>query len=326
MVYLLGYDFLNSNRNTDMSFMEQHLKEKFNSTLGEKIFKVINQFAIVQYLLDNKQDIVILKQLENDLNEQLSLMSNKKMYIESITKERKHIIKEIEKIDKYINNDLELKKEYIKQNKELPQEERVFSLSDFSEKVQKQRDDYNLKLKDLTEKLKPNNYVTEKNLTEKNYNFIKELDLDNLDINKFAKSLVMLFLKAFNEEASKITNKKELKDKIYELRYINLFNINKNVSIGKEYKQIIEKAKKDLITIACNLKAITIFSKNVNDNYKIYKHIFESRIIDLESVYIEITKDNVLKLYDENSIEKEEKLQSITELNVKCNRKIKMFI
>ena len=51
-----------------------------------------------------------------------------------------------------------------------------------------------------------------------------------------------------------------------------------------------------------------------------------NKIIDLENAYIEIDKENKVLLYDENSLEKQEKFAEFKEVTVKRNKKIKIFI
>ena len=122
-----------------------------------------------------------------------------------------------------------------------------------------------------------------------------------------------------NIQIDKITLKKELIEKIYILRYLNF-------SIKEEYKKQLDKLQKKIITQGCNLKFLTIFSQDVTENYSIYKNMFETKIIDLESTYIEISKDNIVKIYDENSLEKEEKYNKFKDIIIKYNKRIKIFL
>ena len=116
----------------------------------------------------------------------------------------------------------------------------------------------------------------------------------------------------------------------YCLRYYKFVPISKNKfvkGIG-ENKEELENLEKELITKACNIKGITIFSKNINENFNIIKEVLNTKIIDLEKVYLEIKKekqDVKVIIYDENNIENEIKLNISEEINVKYNKKIKLF-
>lgn len=322
LVYLIGYDKLN--KEIETQYLETILKEQYKTTLAEKVLKTIIQLSIINYIKKNPDENKELKNIGEQLQKSFSLMEDKKTYIEEITKQKKEYIKEIENIDKYINDDLALKKEYIKQNEKLPQDQRVFSLSDFSEKIEERRSFIENEIKTLTEKLKPKNFVKEKSKIEKEINFIKELGMENEE--EAIKEFIDLILKAINSQIEKMETKKEAVDKIYILRYLKLLNIDSKKTVGSLNTKQFEKIEKNLITTACNLKAINIFSQDVEENYKIYKNIFNTKIIDLESAYIEINKENIVQIYDENSLEKEEKFTELKELSVKRNKKIKIFI
>lgn len=324
LVFIMGYDTLNQNKNITIKDLEIMLKEKYKPVFAEKILKIVTQVSSINYINQNPKEYEKLKQNEKQMKKTYLLMEDKKRYIEDITNQKKKYVKEIEKIDKYINDDLALKKEYIKQNEKLPQNQRVFSLSDFSEKIEAKRIWLEGEIKTLTDKLKPQNFVKEKNKIEKKLEFIKELSIEEpiALIHEF----INLTLRAINTQIEKIETKKEVTEKIYILRYLKLISVNGEKTAGDLCKKQFEKVEKNLITVGCNLKALNILSQDVEENYKIYKNIFNTKIIDLESAYIEINKENVVSIYDENSLEKREKLIELKEIAVKYNKKIKIFL
>lgn len=322
LVYLVGFERFNEN--IKLKELEKLLKEKYNQELADEIINTVLQLTIKEYINKKPEEEKILKNKEKQLQKELKIMEDKKTYVEEITKQKKEYIKEIETIDKYINDDLKLKREYIKQNEKLPLEKRVFSLSDFSEQTEARREVLENKIKELTEKLKPQNYVKEKNEVENDITFLQSLKIEKEEnvIKEFTENC----LKAINMQIEKITIKKEIVDKIYILRYLKQLNINSSKTLGDLCKKQFEKLEKKIITTGCNIKALNIFSQDVEENYRIYKNIFNTKIIDLESAYIEVCKDNMVQIYDENSLEKEEKIADINELSVKYDKKIKIFI
>lgn len=324
LVYLIGYDILNQNKSITLQDIEAALKRKYKQALTEKILKALTQISILDYIRKNPDEYKELEKIEKQMKEKYSLMEDKKAYIDEIANEKKKYVKEIEKIDKYINDDLALKKEYIKQNERLPQDQRVFSLSDFSEKVQAKRDFAESEIKVLVEKLKPQNYVKEKVKLEKKLNFINELRTE--EDNELIQNFINIILKGIDNQIEKIETKKDIIDKIHILRYLKFININNNKNSGDLCKKQFEKLEKKLITIGCNLKALNIFSLDVEENYKVYKNIFNSKIIDLESAYIEISKENIISIFDENSLEIQEDYKDLKELTVKKDKKIKIFM
>lgn len=324
LVYLLGYDTINQNKNMKIQDLEIILVEKYKQSLSNKLLKNLTKIAILNNIEKNPSEYEVLKNVEKDLQSNLKLMEDKKTYIDEITKQKKNLVKEIEKIDKYINDDLLLKKEYIKQNEKLPQSKRIFSLSDFSDKIQEERGVLEKKIQKLTEKLKPKNYVKDKIKIEEQLEFIKELR-EGKTI-EFVKEFINISLKAINTQIDKMELKREVIDKIYILRYLKQMHVNYQIIAENICKKQFEKTEKKLITKGCNLKALNIFSKDIEENYKIYRNIFNNKIIDLENAYIEIDKENKVSLYDENSLEREEKFAEFKELTVRYNKKTKIFI
>lgn len=324
LVFIIGYDTLNQNKNITIKDLEIMLKKKYKPALVEKILKTVTQVSVINYINQNPDEYEKLKQNEKQMEKTYLLMEDKKRYIEDITNQKKKYVKEIEKIDQYINDDLALKKEYIKQNEKLPQDERVFSLSDFSEKIELRRIWLKNEIKTLTDKLKPRNFVKEKTKIEKDLEFIKELSIEDPIV--LVKEFINFILKAINAQIEKIETKKEVTEKIYILRYLKLMSVDSEKTSGDLCNKEFEKVEKNLITVGCNLKALNILSQDVEENYKIYKNIFDTKIIDLESAYIEINKENEVSIYDENSLEKKEKLVELKEIAVKYNKKIKIFL
>lgn len=326
MVYLLGFENINQIKTIKLVQLEELLEQKYKQTLGEKIFNTINKIAILKSLeIDSTIKAKILN-IKQELDIKLKLMEDKKKYIDEISQIKKEYIKKIEEIDQYMNNDLKLKKEYIKQNQILSPSERFFSLSDFSESIEQKKKDLKLKIDELTQGLKPKNYVKEKSKIEKNLKLINELNIEEPKIENEIYEFLNLLLKCLSIEINSMESKKDVLEKMYILRYLNLFYINGKEIIGKKYNKLLQKIEQKIIIIGCNLKILNIFSKNVKENYEIYKNIFKNQIIELESINIEISKENNLKIYDENSLEIEEHHNEFKELIVKRNKQIKIFL
>ena len=155
--------------------------------------------------------------------------------------------------------------------------------------------------------------------------FYNEINVENNNLSDFIDEFINLLFKAITEQVKKTTLKKEIIEKLYMVRYLNLYKLF-DTTIGEKYKKQINKLQKDIITKACNLKALTIFSQDISENYLIYNNIFRSKIIDLDSMYIEITKDNTIRFYDDEAMDIEEKQNGFKDLIVRKNKKIKIII
>ncbi|MCL2355453.1 MAG: hypothetical protein FWC68_06340, partial [Oscillospiraceae bacterium] len=89
------------------------------------------------------------------------------------------------------------------------------------------------------------------------------------------------------------------------------------------------KVEKALITKACKLKTLTILSNSININYDLISNLLSSKIIDLDEVVVEFKKKEgktVFKIYEDNMIDTIKEYDYIEDLNVKYNRKIKLFL
>ena len=87
-------------------------------------------------------------------------------------------------------------------------------------------------------------------------------------------------------------------------------------------------AEKYLITKACNLKVINILSNSIEENYKLISNILDCNIIDLDEMNLEIKmKENkvVINIFDDNMIDKSIEYKEKLDLNLKSNKRIKLF-
>ena len=245
-------------------------------------------------------------------------------------KKKKKIVEEISKIDKTINNDRKLKNEFIARNELLDMNHRIFSLSDFVEVLEKEREDLIKKLNTYSKKMEPLNFIKTKTEIETKLTLIKEIDLlkqDKKTYNQKEKELLGLVYEAIRIQINNIEGKETLINLIYKMRYYSLIYVTENEQV---YNIVdVNPFQKLVITKACKLKIITIFSRNIKENYEIIKSILQTDIIELEKIYFKfIQKENkiILEIYDEDNIYKTLEFSTIEELNVKLNKKIKVFI
>ena len=142
-----------------------------------------------------------------------------------------------------------------------------------------------------------------------------------------------VFLRCFEQNIEKIKSKKEVIDYIYNLRYYNLIPYKKEVCIKqiKELKTNIEKVERMLIEKAFEYKVINRISNIDGINFEILKNIFYTRILKLETINIEIKKEdeeNLVNIYDDKILESKVKLgidRDLKKTGIKYNKKIKIF-
>ncbi len=336
--FLVGYEFLQESINNinNIDFIENFeysLENKFNEDLKNSITKLIYQISILENIINNNEKKETILEELTKFKIDLEKMNNKKVYLQEIANAKKIIGKEIKKIDEIINDNKLLREKFINRNKELSEDEKIFSLSEYSEILTEKRDKLMLRLKEYSTLMKPMNYVKRK--TElKNKIDILEVINTNEDIKKVEEKLFIklqiIFMQAYKEAIKKAKTKKEIMEYIFFFRYYKLLPINENEKIKDivDLQNEIAKTEKYLITTACNLKAMNILCKNVNTNYEITSQILSLNIIDLEDMLLEFRKQNnniILNVYDEGTIEESKEYETIEELNVKFNKKIKLF-
>ena len=334
---LLGNDFLKKfiNHITINDFIQEFEKEIDGICTDENIdmAKLIYQIAILENMLENtakKEDILKTKET---LKHELEEMENKKEYLQKISNQKKIIGKEIREIDEIISNNKLLREKFIKDNENLEKEKRIFSLSEYTEMLQNKRNNLLDKLEEYSQLMKPMNFVTKKAELSKN-NAILEIIEPNINIEEKVNTILMelqtSFLKLLNEKIKNIQSKKEIVEYIYLFRYYKLIYINRQEQI-KDINQLseeIRKVEKHLITRACKLKAVNILCNDIEKNYELVSKILSYNIIDLEDLSLEFKKHDkniVLSIYDDDTIEDSIIYDGNEELNVKFNKKIKLF-
>ena len=145
--------------------LEEKIAKLSDEITASEFLKRFYELSIISYLSENNQEKARLIETLENLQSELKKIANKKLYLEQITLKKREIQKKIKEIDILLNDDMLLKKAYIDTNKELSPEERIFSLSDFSEIQEEKRK----KLVDLLEENNkmqdPINYIKVKSRT-----------------------------------------------------------------------------------------------------------------------------------------------------------------
>lgn len=331
---LVGHEFLDSwqkSKNIDYIVkLIDELERKYKTDLAEKLFKTITQLSILSFIENNEEERKRLLKIQEELQKEFNELDDKTAYITSLGEKKKKIVEEINKIDKTINNDRKLKKEFIARNEILDMNHRIFSLSDFVEVLEKEREELIKKLNIYSKKMEPLNFIKTKTEIETKLTLIKEIDLlkqDKKIYDEKIKELLNLVYEAIRIQINNIEDKETLVDLIYKLRYYRLIYVTENKQVNNIIN--VNSFQKLAITKACKLKIITIFSRNIKQNYEIIKNILQTDIIELEKIYFKfIQKEDriILEMYDEDNIYNTIEFSAIEELNVKLNKKIKVFI
>lgn len=307
----------------------EKIKNKFIESYGEELAKsFLEKFIQVAILNTTKKNKEYKEKVQNEmqgLEEELKSMSNNKLFIENLSEQKKQITKQIKEIDTLLTDETKLKKEYEKRNKKLPNKEKIFSTSHLKLMLEKQRERKLQQIKQINKKMEPQEYVKIKGELEKKLNFYKQIKIqDESKENTLTLQLELekIFIQCFYKKIENAKEKKQIENLIYELRYYKKIQPIVIKETDEIEKKLIEKAIAEKILIQ--------ISQSEKTNYQILKNIYETKIIDLDTIVytLKYTKGTLtLNIYDGNTHDetKQIPITEKTELNVKLNKKIKIW-
>ena len=315
LLFLLGRETLNNITCKNV----EHLKKYINQDLYYKIEKI----ALKYYLsYDEKRKEKIEKAIEQD-KIKLEKMKNQEKFIEEITKEKKELLGKIKEIDELINNPEDLRKRYLEENSKLPNEKKIFSISHYEEMLQTKRKKILNSIEEKNRLLNPIEYVKEKTEIENKIEYYNSIEIINvLEIQKD-------FLKEMIKKINNLSQKEDVLDVIYEIRYLKNLPIDEKGSIMKD-KIDFKEIEKEAITKGIGQNLITPISNNKESDYELIKSIFDTKNIKLEELLIRLEiEDGKLKseIYDGNILDSTNyiTLQNGSNVRIRKTKKVKIF-
>ena len=300
-------------------------EKKYNEKLTKKFFTVFMQAAILECCMyDEKYKSEIQKSIDNT-NDELTKMRDNRLFIEELSKQKKQINIRIKEIDTLVSDEKLLKEEYKRKNENVPNKEKIFSVSHLKLMYEKERERKLEEIKKINKSMEPKEFVRIKKKMEETEKFYSDIHIEEgskENVIRIQKKLEKVFIECFKKKIEDAQEKKKIENLIYELRYYKLMP---NIII-KELNDI----EKKLINKACEQKVLVKFSEDENMNYRILNELFNTRIIDLDTIVISLKYLKgilTLNIYDANTHDetKEIEITEKTELIVKLNKKIKIW-
>lgn len=313
------------------------LQENYGKKNANKLVELISSLSILLEKKWNEQDLEPMKQNKKEIEELLSKIQDKEEFVKQATREKKALNKKIKNIDRILNDKQLLQKEYEIRNETLPYDKKIFSMRVLSNIMKKEREELFKELESRNELLNPHKYVKYKNGLDEQYKYLRLLDEKdiNKEIDKYILELQKTFLDCFKMKIQKAHTKDALTKLVFELRYyLNLqYTKTKTMSEVKNLSKAIENIIKTLLDKAIDEKVIVKIANNYEINYNIFSNILKTRIIDLSSINIKITKESekiYFQILDENIFDKKIELCMASEteniqLQQKLNKNIKIF-
>ncbi len=314
--------------------MQEILIEKYGKGNAQNFWNQLIKTILAIGSNINKEQKRILLEEKKKVEEHLEKMQDNKKYVEELSKTKKDLTKKIKEIDTILSDEKLLKEEYEKRNSKLANKDKIFSVSHLNIMLEKEREKYLNQIKECNLQMQPKEFVVTKQKLENQKEFYEEIDIkesEKTNEEKQIEELQKYFLKCLEEKIDKAEGKKEITDLIYEIRYYEQLPYKQyNISKEKKIEEYVTKVEKQIIKKACAEKVVIRFTQEEELNYKILKNQFQSKIIKLENtIYVLKYKKGILKIeiYDTNIEEetKEIEISEKVELNVKLNKKIKIW-
>ena len=340
---LVGAEFLNRwiyNRESIIDYFEM-FKDNLEKNYGkENQEKIIDSISTLSVLLEVKYNSDKAKKFLNskrDIEEKLEEIANKEDFTVKLTKEKKEINKKIKNIDTLLSDKKLLQEEYKNRNENLPLEKKIFSMRVLSNMLKEDRRKLENRRETINKMLNPQKFIKYKNELEEKYKYIQYIETTSVEKKIIAELLELqkIFLDSYKIKIENTNDKEEILELITEFRYYLNIPIKKDTRVN-QLSQISRKINdiiKILIDKAINVKLIINISEDNNVNHLILSEIFTSKIMNIESINIEIIKEKeriFLQIYDENVFDEKidlGKIESfdVKKFNIKFNKIIKIF-
>lgn len=316
LIYLLGIDFLKKLMQTEeiVDYIKL-IQEELNSIYGEENAKeILNKIYKISIIICTEKNETEKRRLLEEreiLEKELERLKDKINLSNEISNIKKASLKKIKEIDNILNDKKLLEKEYEKRNAKRATYNKIFSISHLTEILNKER---KKELKIIEENnllLDPKHYVQTINNLERQLELLEDIGYDKQDENKFKYliNLEKIFIKCMYIKIQDVTQKEEIINLLYMLRYYNLIFITEREQIKdtEELKGDLVTIEKVLIKKAYDLKVLNIITNEKEVNNEIIINILKTKIISLENIAIELKQNGEsleVNIYDGDVFEK----------------------
>lgn len=338
LLLLLGYEKISDISN--IKYKKQivlKLKENIKSEYGEESGnEFLRLFFIGCVLLKSNIDNNYKKEVINEkkkLIDKLEKLQDKTTFLSKITDDKKELTNKIKEIDKILNNVDLLKEEYEIRNKSLSKNNKIFSISNLAEMIEAERNEFLQDIKEYNDLIDPRKFGDMKKQIEQRQRFFNDLEVfenKKEPINKYILDIQKQFLRCFKMRVENCVLKNDMIDLIYEYRYYRFLKYSKDKMIKEN--RYLNKQNYDIINIiikkAEELKVLEKISSNEEYNRIVLEEIFNTRIITLENISIQIMLEDgkmFVHYYDGNILESRKEIQ-VKENGVKLRKKFKLFL
>ncbi len=332
---ILGYQFIKDNINKSKILDNFKFQMKLDG-YGEQGNLFLNELyknCIILYnnlSIDNHDKCIKYK--KNLINKQ-NMLNNRKEYVEDKNKDSSSVSKKIKKIDDMLNNIELIRSEYEKSIKKNKNE--FFCISDFVESKENEKKNLLKTIKENNKVLNQKKYLSEHDDYESSidlYESIKE-GQDNLNYQPELLKLQKQFLECLKIKVESCAQKRELFNCIVQFRYYCnlLYKKDKSIITYEKLSEDIESVTEKITMKMLELKMIDFGFKTNKLNGQIIEYVFNTKIIELETINLKIKfieKNKIEVEYYDSKILETKKVFDIPneeEIVNKKDRKVKLF-
>ncbi len=309
--------------------IKQKLGQIYNKENAKKVYILICKIALLMYLSNHNEELANYNLQMKEIKQKLDAMENKVEYLKDITSKRKKLEARIKNIDKSLMDVALLKKEYIKTNEKLDDDKKIFSISDFVETIQKEKNELICEFQKYNAKMKPENYLKEKEELKENLKILKVLD-SKKQVYDYIFDLQKEFIVGMQEQINKVQTRKDVMSIIYKLRYYKFIPYkDKQIKNVKEIQESIYQTEEMIYNVACKMNVLTVISINNQVNNEVISNILDTAIVELENIELLFKAENyqiILRIFDEENMEKTIEYDTIEGLTARMNKRFRLFI
>ena len=338
MEFLLDESFIELNlSNIEIeNIIEEKFMYIFGKEQGKIAIKKMQQLLLAIYSnMNSARKKNVLNQIKI-IQKKLEELENKSEFIANLKEINIKKVRRVKKIEKILGNITLIRKQFIRKNEMLPDNQKIFSISDFVELLEVERKRAVVIINENNNLINPLNYARKLNDVKhelKKYQELKIGKSSNADVDKYLIDFQKIFFDGMSNKVKNANNKKDLINLIYQFRYYNYIPYKNGVKL-KFDKRIEEKWEDvciELIEKLLDNNVIDVMAEDGKLNYDIVKYVLSSKIIKIENINIKMTKYNnkiEVEYYDGNTIEDKVEIETkdLKDIKIKSERRIKLFI
>ena len=333
LLILLGYYELdNWMKSQNYEEKIEILEDKLNSLYGEEnskdLLNLIYKISISLCANKNSKEKQRLEEEFKYVKIDYNKIQNKRAYLMELSGKKKEALEKIGKVDMILKDNDTLLEEFLERNEKLPKYNKIMNVNHLVQILQKERKKALKDIEECNSMMEPANFIKKQDKIKKEYELLEYLEKD---ASSELEELQKVFINAFSIKIEKASNRKELIDLMYILRYYFFIPYTKDLYV-KDNKNLKENLSNISSKLVNKMFEFKIINKQIDNNklsVEIISKIFETRIIDLEDAEIElIQNDNnsiTINLFDKEEFEKSFVIVYDEGSKIKAAKRIKLF-